>query len=174
MIVISAGVEHLRCEPSKSVSFSQTVTSEGGEKRQFQTRIERIKTMADFCEMTVELGDKIAALTLKQAKELADYLEEVHGIKAAAGGAVVMAAAPAGGAEAAAAEQTEFTVQMDSFGDKKIEVIKVIRALTGLGLKEARDLVESAPCKVKEGIAKDEAEKIKADLEAAGAAVTIK
>ena len=129
--------------------------------------------MADFSELTVELGDKIAALTLKQAKELADYLEETHGIKAAAGGAVMMAAAPAAAAEAAA-EQTEFTVQMDSFGDKKVEVIKVIRALTGLGLKESKDMVESAPCKVKEGVSKEDAEKIKKDLEAAGATVTIK
>ena len=129
--------------------------------------------MADFSELTVELGDKIAALTLKQAKELADYLEETHGIKAAAGGAVMMAAAPAAAAEAAV-EQTEFTVQMDSFGDKKVEVIKVIRALTGLGLKESKDMVESAPCKVKEGVSKEEAEKIKKDLEAAGATVTIK
>jgi len=129
--------------------------------------------MADFSELTVELGDKIAALTLKQAKELADYLEETYGIKAAAGGAVVMAAAPAAAAEAAA-EQTEFTVVMESFGDKKVEVIKVIRALTGLGLKESKDMVESAPCKVKEGISKEDAEKIKKDLEAAGATVTIK
>ena len=129
--------------------------------------------MADFSELTVELGDKIAALTLKQAKELADYLEETHGIKAAAGGAVMMAAAPAAAAEAAV-EQTEFTVQMDSFGDKKVDVIKVIRALTGLGLKESKDLVESAPCKVKEGVSKEDAEKIKKDLAAAGAPVTIK
>ena len=129
--------------------------------------------MADFSELTVELGDKIAELTLKQAKELADYLEEKYGIKAAAGGAVMMAAAPAAAAEAAA-EQTEFTVQMDSFGDKKVDVIKVIRALTGLGLKESKDLVESAPCKVKEGVSKEDAEKIKKDLEAAGATVTIK
>ena len=129
--------------------------------------------MADFSELTVELGDKIAALTLKQAKELADYLEETYGIKAAAGGAVMMAAAPAAAAEAAV-EQTEFTVQMDSFGDKKVEVIKVIRALTGLGLKESKEMVESAPCKVKEGVSKEDAEKIKKDLEAAGATVTIK
>ena len=129
--------------------------------------------MADFSELTVELGDKIAALTLKQAKELADYLEETYGIKAAAGGAVMMAAAPAAAAEAAV-EQTEFTVQMDSFGDKKVEVIKVIRTLTGLGLKESKDMVESAPCKVKEGVSKEDAEKIKKDLEAAGATVTIK
>ncbi|MDO4575081.1 MAG: 50S ribosomal protein L7/L12 [Planctomycetia bacterium] len=128
----------------------------------------------EFSVEAKELGDKIAALTLKQAKELADYLEEVHGIKAAAGGAVVMAAGPAAADAPAAAEQTEFTVQMDSFGDKKVEVIKVIRGLTGLGLKESKELVESAPCKVKEGLSKEDAEKIAADLKAAGAAVTIK
>ena len=134
-----------------------------------------MSTDREFSALTKELGDKIAELTLKQAKELADYLEDVYGIKAAAGGAVVMAAGPAADAGAAAAvEQTEFTVQMDSFGDKKVEVIKVIRALTGLGLKESKELVESAPCKVKEGISKEDAEKIVADLKAAGATCTIK
>ena len=134
-----------------------------------------MSTDREFSALAKELGDKIAELTLKQAKELADYLEETYGIKAAAGGAVVMAAGPAADAgAAAAAEQTEFTVQMDSFGDKKVEVIKVIRALTGLGLKESKDLVESAPCKVKEGISKEDAEKIVADLKAAGATCTIK
>lgn len=134
-----------------------------------------MSTDREFSALAVELGDKIAELTLKQAKELADYLKEVHGIEAAAGGAVVMAAGPAAGGEAAAAvEQTEFTVMMESFGDKKVEVIKVIRGLTGLGLKESKDLVESAPCKVKEGISKEDAEKIAADLKAAGATVSIK
>ncbi|MDO4569193.1 MAG: 50S ribosomal protein L7/L12 [Planctomycetia bacterium] len=132
-----------------------------------------MSTDREFSALAIELGDKIAELTLKQAKELADYLKDVHGIEAAAGGAVVMAAGPAAGAETAAVEQTEFTVVMDSFGDKKVEVIKVIRGLTGLGLKESKELVESAPCKIKEGVSKEEAEKIKADLEAAGAAVKI-
>ena len=130
----------------------------------------------EFSALAVELGDKIAELTLKQAKELADYLEEKYGIKAAAGGAVMMAAPAAGGdaGAAAAAEQTEFTVAMESFGDKKIEVIKVVRALTGLGLKEAKDLVESAPCKIKEGLSKEEAEKVAAQLKEAGATVELK
>lgn len=129
----------------------------------------------EFSALAVELGDKIAELTLKQAKELADYLEEKHGIKAAAGGAVVMAG-PAAGGEAAAAveEQTEFTVSLESFGDKKVEVIKVVRAATGLGLKEAKDLVDGAPSKIKEGISKEDAEKLKKELEAAGATVAIK
>ena len=127
----------------------------------------------EFSALAKELGDKIAELTLKQAKELADYLEEVHGIKAAAGGAVVMAAAgPA--AEAAPVEvQTEFAVVLESFGDKKVEVIKVVRAATGLGLKEAKDLVEALG-KVKEGISKEDADKLAAELKAAGATVVVK
>jgi large subunit ribosomal protein L7/L12 len=125
---------------------------------------------------TKTFGDKIVGLTLKQAKELSDYLEDVHGIKAAAGGAVMMAA-PAGGAGAGAeapAVQTEFTVSLDAFGENKIGVIKVIRAITSLGLKEAKDLVEAAPSKVKENIPKEDAEKIKKELEAAGAKASIK
>ncbi len=117
------------------------------------------------------------ALTLKQAKELSDYLENVHGIKAAAGGAVVMAGPAAGGAApaAAAAEKTEFDVVLESFAaDKKIGVIKVVRAATGLGLKEAKDMVEAAPSKVKEGISKEDAEKLKKELEEAGAKIAIK
>ena len=127
----------------------------------------------EFSALAKDLGDKIAELTLKQAKELADYLEEVHGIKAAAGGAVVMAAAgPA--AEAVVAEvQTEFAVVLESFGDKKVEVIKVVRAATGLGLKEAKDLVEALG-KVKEGISKEDADKLAAELKAAGATVAVK
>ena len=103
-------------------------------------------------------------------------LEEVHGIKAAAGGGMMMAMpAGAGAAPAEAkAEQTEFTVVLEGFGDKKIGVIKVVRAATGLGLKEAKDLVESVPCKVKEGISKEDAQKLKTELEEAGGTVSIK
>jgi len=122
-----------------------------------------------------ELGEKIVSLTLMKAKELADYLREEHGIEPAAGGAAVMVAAPtAGGAAEAAEEQTSFTVVLKSFGDKKIQVIKEIRALTALGLKEAKDLVEGAPKSVKEGVSKEDAEKIKKQLEDAGATVEIK
>jgi large subunit ribosomal protein L7/L12 len=130
----------------------------------------------EFTKETRELGDKIVGLSLKAAKELSDYLDEVHGIKPAAGGAVMMAA-PAGGGGAAAeaaAEKTEFDVVLDAFGDNKIGVIKVVRAATGLGLKEAKDLVEGAPSKVKEGIAKADAEKLKKELEESGAKVSIK
>jgi large subunit ribosomal protein L7/L12 len=132
---------------------------------------------AEYTATTKDLGDKIVALTLKQAKELSDYLENVHGIKAAAGGAVMMAA-PAGGAPAGAAPaeaKTEFDVVLESFdAAKKIGVIKVVRAATGLGLKEAKDAVEGAPSKIKEGISKEDAEKLKKELEEAGAKVAIK
>ena len=131
----------------------------------------------EFSAPTKDLGEKIIALTLKQAKELSDYLEEVHGIKPAAGGAVMMA--PAGGGEggggaAAAAEKTEFDVVLEAVGEKKINVIKVVRSLTSLGLKEAKDLVEGAPSKVKEGVSKEDAAKAKKELEEAGATVSIK
>jgi len=128
----------------------------------------------EFSATTKELGDKIVSLTLKEAKELSDYLEEVHGIKAAAGGAVVMAAGPAAGGAAPVEEKTTFDVLIEGYGDKKIGVIKVVRALTGLGLKEAKDLVEALPAKVKEGISKEDADKVKKELEEAGATVVIK
>ncbi len=131
---------------------------------------------ANYSDLTKELGDKIANLTLKEAKELSDYLENEYGIKPAAGGAVVMAApsGDAGGAAAPAEEKTEFDVVLTSFGANKINVIKVVRAATGLGLTEAKNLVESAPSKVKEGISKEDAEKLKKELEEAGATVEIK
>jgi large subunit ribosomal protein L7/L12 len=130
----------------------------------------------EFSDATKKLGDDIVKLTLKEAKELSDYLKEVHGIEPAAGGAVMVAgpAAGGGGGAAAAEEKTEFDVVMDSFGDNKINVIKVVRSATGLGLKEAKDLVEGVPSKVKEGVSKEEAEKLKKELEEAGAKVTIK
>ena len=128
----------------------------------------------EFSDATKKLGDDIVKLTLKEAKELSDYLKDVHGIEPAAGGAVMMAGPAAGGGAAAVEEQTEFNVVMDSFGENKINVIKVVRSATGLGLKEAKDLVEGVPSKVKEGVSKEEAEKLKKELEDAGAKVTIK
>ena len=127
----------------------------------------------EFSSLTKEMGDKIVQLTLKQAKELSDYLEDVHGIKAAAGGAIVMAAAADAGA-AKPEEKTAFDVVLEAFGEKKIGVIKEIRAITGLGLVEAKALVEGFPSKVKEGVSKEDADKVKAQLEAAGATVSIK
>jgi len=129
----------------------------------------------EFSPATKKLGDEIVKLTLKEAKELSDYLKDVHGIEPAAGGAVMMAGPGGGGGAAeAVAEQTEFNVVMESFGENKINVIKVVRAATGLGLKEAKDLVEGVPSKVKEGVSKEEAEKLKKELEDAGAKVAIK
>ncbi len=104
----------------------------------------------EYTDTTKDLGEKIVSLTLKEAKELSDYLKDEHGIEPAAGGGVMMAMPGAGGdGGAAAEEQTEFDVVLESFGEKKIPVIKVVRAATALGLKEAKDLVESAPGKVK-------------------------
>jgi large subunit ribosomal protein L7/L12 len=130
----------------------------------------------EFSAGTKELGDKIVKLTLKEAKELSDYLKDVHGIEPASGGGVMMVAGGGGGGGGgeAVAEKTEFDVVMESFGDNKINVIKVVRAATGLGLKEAKDLVEGVPSKVKEGISKEDAEKLKKELEEAGAKVSIK
>jgi large subunit ribosomal protein L7/L12 len=121
-----------------------------------------------------KIVEDLSSLTILEAADLAKLLEEKWGVSAAA--AVAVAAAPAGGAAAAAPveEKTEFTVMLTAIGDKKIEVIKEIRAITALGLKEAKDLVEAAPKAVKEGITKDEAEKIKAQLEKAGAKVELK
>jgi len=127
----------------------------------------------DFSAETKSLGDKIAALTLKQAVELKDYLKSAYGIEPAAGGAVMMAAA-AGPAAAVVEEKTTFDVVLKAFGDNKIGVIKVVRALTNLGLKEAKDLVEGAPKTVKEGISKEDAEAAKKQLEGAGATVELK
>ena len=125
--------------------------------------------MADLQKIVEDLS----SLTVLEAADLAKMLEEKWGVSAAA--AVAVAAGPAGGGAAAAAEEkTEFTVVLTSAGDKKIEVIKEVRALTGLGLKEAKDLVEGAPKTVKEGVAKDEANKIKATLEKVGAKVELK
>jgi large subunit ribosomal protein L7/L12 len=120
-----------------------------------------------------DLGDKLAGLSLKQAVELGKYMKDTYGIEAAAGGGVMMAAA-AGAAAPKAEEKTSFDVILKGSGDKKIQVIKVVREATGLGLKEAKDLVDGAPKPVKEKISKDDADKLKTALEAAGAKVTIK
>ncbi|MCJ2079536.1 50S ribosomal protein L7/L12 [Methylobacterium sp. E-016] len=124
--------------------------------------------MADLAKLV----DDLSSLTVLEAADLAKMLEEKWGVSAAA--AVAVAAGPAAGPAAAAEEQTEFTVMLTAAGDKKIEVIKEIRAITGLGLKETKDLVEGAPKAVKESVAKDEAEKLKAQLEKAGAKVELK
>lgn len=136
--------------------------------------------MAEFSAGIMEIGDKIASLTLVQAKELTDYLKEKYGIEPAAGGAVVMAGPAAGGAAgggagaAAVEEKTEFNLVLKSSGDKKLQVIKVVRAArSDLGLKEAKALVDTCPQKLLEGVSKAEAEKWKKELEEAGATVEI-
>jgi large subunit ribosomal protein L7/L12 len=126
----------------------------------------------EFDSATKDLGDKIVGLTLLQAKQLSDYLKDVHGIEPAAGGAVMMAGPGVPGE--AAVEKTEFDIVLTGFGDNKIAVIKVVRGATGLGLKEAKDLVEGVPKPVKTGIPKEEAEKLKAEIEASGGKAEIK
>ncbi|MCK9539154.1 50S ribosomal protein L7/L12 [Dokdonella sp.] len=119
-----------------------------------------------------EIIDAIAGKSLMEVMELVKAMEEKFGVSAAA--PVAMAAGPAAAAAAPAEEQTEFTVALKAIGEKKVEVIKVVRAITGLGLKEAKDLVESAPAIVKEAVSKDDAAKFQKDLEAAGASVEVK
>ena len=126
--------------------------------------------MADLAKLV----DDLSSLTVLEAADLAKMLEEKWGVSAAAAVAVAAGPAAGGAAAAAAEEQTEFTVVLAAAGDKKIEVIKEVRAITGLGLKEAKDLVEGAPKPIKEGVTKEEAEKIKAQLEKAGAKVELK
>ena len=126
--------------------------------------------MADIAKLV----DQLSELTVLEAADLAKALEEKWGVSAAAPVAVAAAAPAAGGAAAAAEEQTEFTVILADAGDKKINVIKEVRAITGLGLKEAKELVEGAPKEIKAGVSKDEAAKIKEQIESAGAKVEVK
>ncbi len=130
--------------------------------------------VAEFSGETKEMGDKIADLTLKQAKELSDYLKEAHGIEPAAGGGAVMVAAGPADAGPAEEEKTEFDVVLTGFGDKKLNVVKVVKNLTGASLMEAKKMVEGVPATLKEGIAKEEADKIKGEIEEAGGSVELK
>ncbi len=128
----------------------------------------------EFSAEIKELAEKIVALTVKDAQALVDCLKEEHGIEPAGGGAVVMAGPAAGAGEGAAEEKSSFDVILASAGDKKIQVIKAVRGATGLGLKEAKELVDNAPKPVKEGLPKEEAEALRKELEEAGAAVELK
>jgi len=130
----------------------------------------------EFDAATKELGDKIVGLTLLEAKKVVDYLKEAHGIEPAGGGAVMMAPAAGGddGGGGGGGEQTEFDVVLTGDGGNKIPVIKVVRAATGLGLKEAKELVEAAPKAIKEGVSKEDAEKLKEEIEGAGGTCEIK
>ena len=135
---------------------------------------EEATAVAEVSAETKEMGDKIAEMTLKQAKELSDYLKDAYGIEPATGGGVVMAAAGGEGGGEAAVEQTEFDVVLTGFGDKKLNVVKVVKNLTGASLMEAKKMVESAPATLKEGVSKEDAEKIKAEVEEAGGSVELK
>jgi large subunit ribosomal protein L7/L12 len=128
----------------------------------------------EFSDETKQLGDKIANLTLKQAKELSDYLKEVYKIEPAAGGPVMMAMPSEGGPGAAAPEKTEFDVVLTGFGDKKLNVVKVVKNITGASLMDSKKLVEGVPATIKEKVSKEDAEKFKAELEEAGGTVEIK
>lgn len=129
----------------------------------------------EFTQKIKDLGDQLAGLTLKEAVDLGDYMKQAYGIEAAAGGAVMMAGPAGGGAAAAAApEKTEFDVILKNAGAEKIKVIKIVRELTGLGLKEAKDLVDAGGKPVKTGVSKEEAEKIQAQLKEAGAEIELK
>ena len=130
----------------------------------------------EFDAATKELGDKIVGLTLLEAKKVVDYLKDVHGIEPAGGGAVMVAgpAAGDGGDAGGGGEQTEFDGVLTGDGGNKIPVIKVVRAATGLGLKEAKELVEGAPKAIKEGLSKEDAEKLKEEIEGAGGSCELK
>lgn len=120
------------------------------------------------------LGDQLVGLTVKEVNELADYLKEEHGIEPAAAAAVVAGPGAGGGAEGGAEEQSEFDVVLTAAGGSKLAVVKLVKELTGLGLKEAKGVVDSAPAPVKEGVSKEEAESLKSQLEEAGAEVELK
>ena len=130
--------------------------------------------VAEFSAETKEMGDKIAGLTLKQAKELSDYLKDVHGIEPAAGGAAVMVAAGPAEAGPAVEEKTEFDVVLTGFGDKKLNVVKVVKNLTGASLMDAKKMVEGVPATIKQAVSKEEADKVKAEIEEAGGSVELK
>ncbi len=134
---------------------------------------EEASAVADIDSEVKKVADKVAGFSLKQAVDFKNYMKEQYGIEPAAGGAVMMAGA-AGPAEAEAEEQTEFDVILEAFGEKKIQVIKTVREVTGLGLKQAKDLVDGAPKPVKEKISKEDAEALKTKLEEVGATVSVK
>jgi large subunit ribosomal protein L7/L12 len=161
-------------ENKEQVKEEATETKEEKAKEQKKEETAQKKETAQWSKDIKTIGDKIVSLTLMQAKELADYLKEVHGIEPAAGGAVMMAGPAAGAGEGAEAEEkSTFDVILKEFGDKKIQVIKEVRAITALGLKEAKDLVDNVPKPVKEGLSKEEAEAAQKQLEAAGAVVEL-
>lgn len=128
----------------------------------------------EFSDKTKDLAETISGLTLKEAKELSDCLKEVYGIEAAAGGAVMMAGPGGGGGAEAVEEKTEFDVVLTGFGDKKLNVVKVVKNLTGASLMDAKKMVEGVPATLKEAVSKEDADKMKAEIEEAGGSVELK
>jgi large subunit ribosomal protein L7/L12 len=151
----------------------ETGKSQEAKEAKEPKKTKEVKETKKWSSEIKKLGDKIIGLTLMQAKELGDYLKDEYGIEPAAGGAVVVAGPAAQGQAEQKEEKTSFNVVLKAFGDKKIQVIKEVRAITGLGLKEAKDLVEGAPKPVKEGLSKADADSAKAKLEAVGAVVEL-
>jgi large subunit ribosomal protein L7/L12 len=143
------------------------------EKPAKETKKEKEEQAKKWSSDIKKIGDKIVGLTLMQAKELGDYLKEEYGIEPAAGAAVMMAGPAAQGQVEEKEEKSSFDVILKEFGEKKIQVIKEVRALTGLGLKEAKDLVDNAPKPVKEGLSKEDAQAAQQKLEAVGAVVEV-
>jgi large subunit ribosomal protein L7/L12 len=163
---------------TEEVTKETKQTEETGESQEAKEakepkKTKEVKETKKWNSEIKKLGDKIISLTLMQAKELGDYLKDEYGIEPAAGGAVVMAGPAAQGQAEQKEEKTSFNVVLKAVGDKKIQVIKEVRAITGLGLKEAKDLVEGAPKPVKEGLSKADADSAKAKLEAVGAVVEL-
>jgi len=163
-------------ETKEAPKAKETKEAKEAPKAKAAKEVSEGKSAKEWSSEIKKLGDKIVALTLMQAKELGDYLKEEYGIEPSGGGAVMMAG-PATGVAAGGGEEEEekstFNVVLKSFGEKKIQVIKEVRALTGLGLKEAKDLVEGAPKPVKEDLSKEEAETVQKQLEGAGATVEL-
>ncbi len=166
-------VKEEKKEEVKAEKAEQPAKEEAKVEKAEQPAKEEAKESKDWSKDIKDIGDKIVGLTLMQAKELGDYLKDEHGIEPAAGGAVMVAGPAAGGAAEEVEEKTTFDVVLKEFGEKKIQVIKEVRALTGLGLKEAKDLVEGAPKPVKEGLTKEDAEAAKKKLEDVGAVVEL-
>jgi large subunit ribosomal protein L7/L12 len=167
--------EQTKVEEPKEVQEEGKQAEPKGQGKEAATATQEVKGAKQWSGEIKKLGDKIVGLTLMQAKELGDYLKEEYGIEPAAGAVMVAGPAGAAGGEGAAEaeEKTTFDVILKEIGDKKIQVIKEVRALTGLGLKEAKDLVDGAPKAVKEGVSKEEAEAGKRQLESAGAVVEL-
>ena len=160
-------------EEAKKTKEAKATKETKAEKETKESKTAKAKATGKANSKVKKLGDEIVGLTLMEAKELADYLKDEYGIEPAAGGAVMVAGPAAQGPAEEKEEKTSFDVILKEFGEKKIQVIKEVRAITGLGLKEAKDLVDNVPKPVKEGLGKDEAEAAQKQLEAVGAVVEL-